>query len=1176
MKILFYIFIFFNSTILFAQTEQRIKIISVTPSVNTGQDYSSWLNDDLNNLVPNTWTTANLSWVDVTLKLEKQSTITRLSFYDYEGEFTDKPASIYALNGTKKTFLGLFTGETYKTFVDLKLATPIVADAIIITKYNNNIPEKVQVYGQFTQTEATTTTTTEERLKLVSVTPSVNTGQDYSSWLNDDLNNLVPNTWTTANLSWVDVTLKLEKQSTITRLSFYDYEGEFTDKPASIYALNGTKKTFLGLFTGETYKTFVDLKLATPIVADAIIITKYNNNIPEKVQVYGFSNATQTVVAGKIQSVITFADLTAKTVGDAAYTLTAISNNTSTPITFTSSNTSVVTVSNASGSWKATPLSAGTAFITASQVANNNYIAAVDVAKQQVINQSVVQSATSMQGKLPLVGKYWYQLNNTGDNTTLTTGLQQLVDGNTVDPVFMGWGKLLPNYDCYYEFKNLTNVTISKIRFYDRGGNFADKPFKLYAKATVTSTPVLIGTFTGQGQNEWLDINLTTPVKAQYLIANVWSGFPIEMELYGTYQTVPNVSLYLKKEIKFTAMDGVNSFVWNFLQDWDNPNIAGKIFEPKMKLLNAFTQYRDYVDWEKIESTQGSYTFNPTQSGGWNYDLMYKRLKDDGKDVVACLKTLPAWFQQKYYPADQQDSEDVPAPYGSDLLDPNSYILQSKMAFQFAARYGSNKNISTSLQSAVVAGVIYPSAPEAGYRTRETGLGYIKYIECENERDKWWKGRKAYQTAREYAANLSAFYDGNKNTMGAGVGVKNADPDMKVVIGGTANASVDYVKGIIDWCKEFRGYKEDGSVNLCFDVINYHYYANNSNTSQDGGSTSGTAPELSESAAIAATFTDLAREYNAEVWITESGYDVNAGSPLHAPAIGNKTAEQVQADWILRTSLLYAQAGINRLFFYEAYDDNIDNSIQFSSSGLLDGKARKRKPAADYLFQTNKLIGNYTYKETIQNSPTIHRYQLQDTAVYVAYVPSAQGKTINYNLNLGSASKAKIYTLKIGMDSMDVKEVNLTNNSLNVTLSETPVFIRVLNPDLINANSSLVKSFSASSAGSSLDEIMSTKSVNSLSDSVTDINTASFASLTLYPNPAVDFVTVSFNNSIMEPVKLRIFNASNGITYKQIVTNKSDTYFTQKLDMNNLAIGTYILEIQQGGLKTSRKIIKAH
>ncbi len=161
------------------------------------------------------------------------------------------------------------------------------------------------------------------------------------------------------------------------------------------------------------------------------------------------------------------------------------------------------------------------------------------------------------------------------------------------------------------------------------------------------------------------------------------------------------------------------------------------------------------------------------------------------------------------YPADKRDNENVPVQFGKDFFNPASYIEQAKVAFQFAARYGSNKNINPALLSVNNK----PGKDRNDVNTVKAGLGTIKYMECDNERDKWWKGRKAYQTAYEYAANLSAFYDGNKNTMGKGVGVKNADPNMKVVMAGTALPSTEYLKGMVDWCRTHRGYNADGTVN---------------------------------------------------------------------------------------------------------------------------------------------------------------------------------------------------------------------------------------------------------------------------------------------------------------------------------------------------------------------------
>src|SRR5207237_143581 len=149
--------------------------------------------------------------------------------------------------------------------------------------------------------------------------------------------------------------------------------------------------------------------------------------------------------------------------------------------------------------------------------------------------------------------------------------------------------------------------------------------------------------------------------------------------------------------------------------------------------------------WHKLESEEGSYTYNPTMSGGWNYDAIYERCKAEGIEVLACLKTIPDWMANTYPPADR-DSENTPLRYGKDFTDPNSYLEHAKVAFQYMARYGSNTTVNPALLSVNST----PRWPGDNPNTIKIGLGLIKYIECDNERDKWWKGRKAYQTAREY------------------------------------------------------------------------------------------------------------------------------------------------------------------------------------------------------------------------------------------------------------------------------------------------------------------------------------------------------------------------------------------------------------------------------------------
>jgi endoglucanase len=643
--------------------------------------------------------------------------------------------------------------------------------------------------------------------------------------------------------------------------------------------------------------------------------------------------------------------------------------------------------------------------------------------------------------KIPIAPGRWYQMNNTA------AGLQGLFDGVTNQEVKTGYGKVLYRYEAYYPVLPGEEMTIESLLFYDGEGMSAHEPFTL-SIITDKWQRVKIATFTGDKYKSWVgpgaathDFRLPVPItNPRYLVITTASFYPTEMELYGTYKparVVPGpgaAALARQKQVKLKHTTGVNAFEWDF-EDARNPAV---IDEVRWKAIRNFSGIRHYMDWEKLESRPGQYTFNPVHSGGWNYDAIYERCQAEGIEVLACLKTLPQWMMDTY-PKEQQDRENVPVKYGSDFSDPASYREQARVAFQFAARYGRNKNVDPALVTVSKSG----RWPGDGINKVRTGLGLIRYIENENERDKWWKGRKAYQTGREYAANLSAFYDGHNNSLGPGVGVKNADPAMQVVMGGLAHPSTDYLRGMIDWCKEFRGYKTDGSVNLCWDVINYHLYSNDAHSSQGGQPSRGAAPEVSNAGKVARDFVSFAHQHarGMPVWITEAGYDAHPDSPLRAIPIGNKAAAHTQADWILRSSLLYARWGVERVFFYQLVDDNAANPGQFGTSGLIN-QDHSRRPAADFLGQVNKLLGEYAYQETMRHDPIVDRYAWKGKSLYAMVVPDEKGRQEKVTLNLGAAPYAYVFKPQVGQDDMRREKVKTVNGKLILTVTETPVFVQ--------------------------------------------------------------------------------------------------------------------------------------
>ena len=1067
------------------KAQSRIPITTIIPSENTGQDYSPWLNDNTDSLVADAWQ-GNMKYIDVKLALPGRTLISKLVFFDDAGIFTTNPAYIYALDGNEKIFLGKFEGLTYKTFVELTLTYPMLADAIVIHKYSNNIPQKVKIYGEpYVQGS---TILPQTRLYFDDAIPSENTGQNYNLWFNDNLDSIIP--WGNANsFHYIDVTLTLPQRSKVKKFRFWDTEGEFSTNPCYFYAIKDTQKIYLGQFTGPTYNTWVNLELPESITADAILVHKYSRYIPQKIQAYGqplLADPLDTLIAsdGRLEiksispiqahgmdfspwlnddldSLVSFSGET----GNFAYSNITLQlagkckigklslfddvgefvnqpafiygiYHTDTTLLGTFTGATYQTFVNI------TPSDSIIASTILIRKYGNNIPQKINIYGRllQISNDTTVLPTDTVPiVKIPIDPKRWYVLNN------VTDVIYKMFDSSNAD-IYGGYGRVLTNYDAYYPVKKGEHIDLQSIRFYDGQGGLGDYPVTL-SIINAQGQKITVGTFTGSRYNTWVgpypDRQTTEENKfkldsmvhdVRYLVLNCWHSFPSEIELYGNYiPSAISISAPLAKNVQFKDVTGINAFEWDF----ESPYDPMKIDSVSYAGIKNFTGVRHYMDWEKLESHEGSYTYSPVHSGGWNYDAIYERCKADGIEVLTCLKTIPGWLQDTY-PNSDRDAENTPVAYGSDFSNPSSYIKQAKMAFQYIARYGSNTAVNPALLSV-------NSTPRWNFDDTNKvriGLGLIKYIECDNERDKWWKGRRAYQTAYEYAANLSAFYDGHLHTLGVGVGVKNADSSVKVVMGGLASPDPSYVRGMIEWCKLHRGYKADGSVNLCWDIINYHLYSNDAQSSQNGNSTRGAAPEKSEAGVVARAFKKLAHEEanDIPVWITELGYDVNQGSPLKAIAIGNKSVLQTQADWNLRSALLYVREGIEKAFFYQLYDDNLQNPTQFGSMGFLNAD-RSRKPAADFFVQANKLIGNFTYKETLHNDPIIDRYEKDNQTVYALMIPDEVGRTATYTLSLSGVTSVKIYTPIIGSDTMQVSYATTNNGQLSLLVSETPIFV---------------------------------------------------------------------------------------------------------------------------------------
>lgn len=576
---------------------------------------------------------------------------------------------------------------------------------------------------------------------------------------------------------------------------------------------------------------------------------------------------------------------------------------------------------------------------------------------------------------------------------------------------------------------------------YDAEGDYSNNPATIYA-VNKKGIKILLATFKGDSYKKWVGPNgfskinndqfsVPTIVKniAYIVIECIQNNLPTEIEFYGTQilqNTTTENKVYTAQYYTLNNYLGTNGFEWDFVQPKIN---SKKIDTVKYKAIKNFTAFRHYLDWERLEDKKGKYTFSPCHFGGWDYDMIYQQCKSDSIQVLACIKNIPTWML-KSYPFEEQQSDNAPHFFNADAYASTAYKDIAQLAFQFTARYGTNKNIASQLIKVDT----LPRWKADVTNSIKKGLSLVTYVECGNEMDKWWRGKNGYMDCYQYAALLSAFYDGHKNTMGKGVGIKNADTNMQVVMGGLANMDIQYLKGMVEWCKINRGYNQDGSINICWDIINYHFYANNTIT--------GIAPENSSMYTVALNVINYLNTYvkPMPVWITETGYDLHAGSTQKAITINKKNAAAVQADWLLRTALVAARAGIAKLFYYELKDFNGNLPVKYASMGLVDS-VFKNRPALNYLTQVNKAFGYYYFKQTINNLPNIDEYTDGKSTMYVAWMPTQNDSKAQFNFYLKNCSTVQLFCPTLFTSDFNIVEQKGVNNNFILNITETPVFI---------------------------------------------------------------------------------------------------------------------------------------
>ena len=479
-------------------------------------------------------------------------------------------------------------------------------------------------------------------------------------------------------------------------------------------------------------------------------------------------------------------------------------------------------------------------------------------------------------------------------------------------------------------------------------------------------------------------------------------------------------------------------------------------FVDDLKNYENISFVREYHNWVWTEASAGedfpqtASTLNPDVmfTNRWgSFDNYYQQLKTLGIGVDICIqggvsnKTGLSGSRPNYQ--GDMDSEKA-----------SSYYAHGASMFQHAARYGSNTNIDPTLVKV---------APGT---TKEIGLDLIEYYENWNEPNATWESAGNQFTAAQFAAMTSADYDGHMGTMGPGVGIKNADPNAKLVMGGLVGLATDFIKQMNKWFEANRTEEQwlethdtlDGYVMYPFDVINVHYYC------PDGTAQTGLSPEddnLYERIAAVVSFRN--RYYpKAELWLSEFGWDSNQGSSQSATVeytdsrdiLRNEginvglNGKEVQGRWLVREYLILAAAGVDRVQQFMMPDSGTGGSGRFESCGMIEMGTNERKPSWYYVGTMNYWLKTAMFEKELETGKDdLLAYQFKekgnDDRVIALWCTTSNNQVVNgYELTLPEGTNyAYLVTLEDKTKWGVVESLTITDGKVSVDVSEKPIFV---------------------------------------------------------------------------------------------------------------------------------------
>jgi len=468
-----------------------------------------------------------------------------------------------------------------------------------------------------------------------------------------------------------------------------------------------------------------------------------------------------------------------------------------------------------------------------------------------------------------------------------------------------------------------------------------------------------------------------------------------ELVLYGTAKgsVAPLPNPVVRPKPTMGQLMGVNGFV-----------------DDDRDLLSVTGNVREYHSWQWDDGNgdmaspaypDNRFAWNPSAvrgtGWGWNFDDYYAAMTAKGVDVEPVFQGTPGWMFAKVLSHPAGDSL-KPFPLGRDSTSPASYLEHADYLYQFAARFGRASVAGSKLRVDAL-------------NTAKSGLGTVKWMENWNEPDKDWKGRTGYFSPQVLAAMSSADYDGDQGRMGSQVGLKNADPSMKMALAGLIGIKTEYVKAMKFWADANRG----GSFPA--DALNFHHYCTDGGGQTGGAATTGISPEADDLLGRMREVAAWRDRYlpGKELWLSEFGWDTNAGSPYRARAVGGNDEYEMQARWLVRAFMALAASGFDKGHVYMLRDTWDSSPGIFATSGLVHDmhdtlSPRYEKKASWYYVNTlHKTLRDFRFEaDESKGGAMVYRFSHATESDSVAWVvwnrdDSAAAKTVSVAASVSAA-----------------------------------------------------------------------------------------------------------------------------------------------------------------------------